>query len=89
MTRTRDTENAKERLMKHTRPTIRTSAAALLLTALAACDCELPDTYRGATLDGCSEAGDVTCCSYSDSRCSYTLCQTACGDHEETSWYCF
>lgn len=68
---------------------MRTLIVALLMAGLAACDCELPDTWEGADLDGCSEAGNVTCCSYSNSRCSYTVCQDACGEPEQASWYCY
>jgi hypothetical protein len=61
----------------------------LLSACLISCDCELPDRWKGASLDGCSEAGDIVCCSYSDDRCSYTVCQDVCGEPEQTSWACF
>ena len=64
-------------------------ALASMLTLVTACDCEAPDEYQGATLDGCSEAGDIVCCSYSDDRCAYTVCQDVCGEPEQTSWACF
>ena len=74
------------RLLSPLAPVVALAVSAL---ALAACDCELPDTWEGGTLDGCSAAGDVECCSYSTSRCSYTVCMTACGEPEQASWYCY
>lgn len=71
-----------------THPLLTILCAGVCLALLTACDCELPDRWKGAALDGCSSAGDVTCCSYSDSQCTYTVCQTSCGDPEQSGWYC-
>jgi hypothetical protein len=68
---------------------MKTLMVALLMLGLVACDCELPDRWKGASLDGCSEAGDIVCCSYSNDNCSYTVCQDVCGEPEQTSWYCY
>lgn len=61
-----------------------------LFACLLGCDCEeAPDTWGNAKLKGCSESGDVTCCSYSGGGCSYVVCQNTCGgDWYESSWYC-
>jgi hypothetical protein len=64
-------------------------ALASMLTLVTACDCEAPDEYQDATLDGCSEAGDTACCSYSSDRCAYVLCSSSCGEWDESSWYCW
>ena len=62
----------------------------VLALHLSGCDCpEAPDEYRGASLTGCSDGGSVTCCSYSGDRCAYTLCQEACGEWSQESWYCW
>jgi len=54
------------------------------------CGCpDRPDTWKGAELTGCSDAGDVTCCSYSGDSCSYIVCQESCGDWEQESWACY
>jgi hypothetical protein len=68
---------------------MKTLMVALLMLSMVACDCELPDRWKGASLDGCSEAGDIVCCSYSNDNCSYTVCQDVCGEPEQTSWYCY
>lgn len=61
----------------------------ILVVALAGCVCEeAPSEYRGAALDGCSTAGDASCCSYSGESCSYILCQTGCGEWGLESWAC-
>lgn len=62
---------------------------AAIAALLASCDCpEMPTSWNGAKLDSCSESGDTVCCSYSDDRCSYVVCQTGCGEAEERSWAC-
>jgi len=58
------------------------------------CACEdAPPTWRSAPLNGCSEAGDTTCCSYANfaasSGCSYTICATGCAAWDQTSSYCW
>ena len=82
--------------MIHTGDTPRTIAAALLLTALAACEdaepcTELPDVYKGEPVRACSyEEYGKTCCTYvtSTGYCYYEVCQIECGELVEELGSC-
>lgn len=63
----------------------------MVVVAMAACDCEAPETYRGGAQTGWFSAGSVECATYRTAQCDYTLCQSvqgACG-WDLTDWWCW
>lgn len=65
------------------------AAAGLSGCDLFTCE-EPPGSHKGASLDGCSESGQIMACSYSNDVCGYVLVRDGCGltGWEESSWYC-